>query len=165
MENRVNGLLHRLISGLLNMNPAKTLQQLYDDILKLKENLQDYRPDVIVPCMLGGLLPGMVLAKLLDIKDVRPIDIEREGEERRLAYDVQGSLKGKKVLIVEDDLPTGKGPVAIKKQFEQRGAEVKIAAVYVNPLSQKLTDFYAAVLEELPDYPWKKQHAGDRLRK
>ena len=146
------------------MNPGKTLQELYNDILKLEESLQDYRPDVIVPCMLGGLLPGMVLAKLLGIKDVRPIDIEREGEERRLAYDVQGSLKGKKVLIVEDDLPTGKGPVEIKKQFEQRGAEVKIAAVYVNALSQKVTDFYAAVLEELPDYPWKKQHAGDRLR-
>ncbi len=146
------------------MRPTKTWEVFHADTLKLVEKLGDYRPDVIAPCMLGGLIPGTIVAKALGIKDVRPIDIEREGNERRLAYDVQGSIEGKKVLILEDDLPTGKGPVVIKKQFEERGAEVKIAAVYVTPLSEKVTDFYAGIMEELPHYPWKKQHAGDRLR-
>ena len=49
--------------------------------------------------------------------------------------------------------------------FEQRGANVKIAVVYVNEKSVKIVDFYAEELDELPDYPWKKQHSGDRLRK
>lgn len=147
------------------MRSTKTWEQFHADTLKLVETLGDYRPDVIVPCMLGGLIPGTIVAKALDIKEVRPIDIEREGNERRLAYDLQGSIEGEKVLILEDDLPTGKGPVAIKKQFEERGAEVKIAAVYVTPLSEKVTDFYAEVIEELPNWPWKKQHSGDRLRK
>ena len=129
------------------------------------ENFGDYRPDVIAPCMLGGLIPAAIMAKRLGIVDVRPIDIEREGNERRLAYDVQGSIEGKKVLILEDDLPTGKGPAVVKKQFEQRGAEVRIAAVYVNGKSRQLTDFYAEVVEEMPDYPWKRFHKGDRLRK
>ncbi len=143
----------------------KTWQQFHADVKKLVAGFGSYKPDVIVPCMLGGLIPGAIIAKALGINDVRPIDIERKGMERRLAYDVQGSIAGKKVLIVEDDLPTGIGPALIKKQFEQRGAAVKIAAVYVNSESKHLADFYAAELQQLPDYPWKKQHAGDRLRK
>jgi len=143
----------------------KTWEQLHLDILKLAEKVKVFDPDIIAPCMLGGLVPGMIIAKKLGLKDVRPIDIERQGEERRITYDVQGSIDGKKVLLLEDDLPTGKGPVIVKKIFEERGAVVKIAAVYVNGKSRQVTDFYAAVLDELPDYPWKRHHSGDRLRK
>ena len=114
--------------------------------------------------MLGGLIPGAIMAKSLGIRDVRPIDIEREGDERRLAYDMQGSVNAKKVLILEDDLPTGKEPVIVKRLFEGRGADVKIAALYVTPSSQQVADFYADVCEEVPDYPWKGFHARDRLR-
>ena len=142
----------------------KSWDEFYSDILKLVKNFGDYRPDIICPCMTGGLVVGGVVARLLEIKDVRPIDIERKGDERILAYDIQGGIEGKKVLLLEDDLPTGKGPAVVKKIFEQRGAEVKIAAVYVSPVGEKVSDFYVEVMEHLPDYPWKKQHSGDRLR-
>ena len=145
--------------------PKKTWAQFHADVKSLAAKFGPYRPDIIAPVMLGGLAPGAIIAKELGIKDVRPIDIEREGEQRRLAYDVQGSIAGKKVLIVEDDLPTGKGPALVKKIFEQRGAEVKIATVYATPESEPIADFFAEVLKELPDYPWKKFHRGDRLRK
>ncbi len=145
--------------------PEKSWQQVHLDSLTLAKKVSSFKPDIIVPCMLGGLVPGMIVAKALGIKDVRPIDIEKEGAERRIAYDIQGDIKGKKVLLLEDDLPTGKGPVVAKKIFEERGAEVKIAAVYVNARSVKIADFYAEELDELPDWPWKKQHSGDRLRK
>ena len=145
--------------------PKKTWMQFHSDVRKLIASFGSYMPDVIAPCMLGGLIPGTIIAKALGINDVRPIDIERKGMQRRLAYDVQGSIAGKKVLMVEDDLPTGIGPALIKKQFEQRGASVKIAAVYVNSKSKEIADFYTEELEQLPDYPWKKQHSGDRLRK
>ena len=35
-----------------------TWEQYYTDILQLAENLGDYRPDIIAPCMLGGLIPS-----------------------------------------------------------------------------------------------------------
>ncbi len=145
--------------------PAKSWEQFQEDTMKLIENMGGYKPDVIAPCMLGGLIPGAIIAKQLGVEDVRPIDIEREGKERRLAYDVQGSIAGKKVLILEDDLPTGIGPALVKKIFEKRGAAVKIAAVYVTPESKAIADFFAAVYEKPFDYPWKRFHAGDRLRK
>ncbi len=143
----------------------RTWEQYYSDITKLTERLGVYRPDIIVPSMLGGLIPGAIMAKQLGIKDIRPIDIEREGNVRRLVYDVHGSIAGKKVLLVEDDLPTGKGPAVVKKIFEERGAEVKIASVYVCSVSKPIVDFYSSVCKNLPDYPWKKFHAGNRLRK
>jgi len=146
------------------MKKTISWNQFHADILKLAVNFGEYRPDLIVPCMLGGLIPAAIIAKKLGISDVRPIDIERIGEQRRLAYDVQGSIAGKKVLILEDDLPTGKGPALIKEQFEQRGAVVKIAAVYVTKESKAVVDFFVEVRDEFPNYPWKKFHAGDRLR-
>ena len=105
--------------------PKKSWQQLHSDVLKLAEKVKAFEPDIIVPCMLGGFVPGMIMAKALGIKDVRPIDIEREGEERRLAYDIQGSIAGKRVLLLEDDLPTGRGPAVIKKVFEKGGGRSK----------------------------------------
>jgi len=142
----------------------KSWEQLHSDCLKLIDEFGSYRPDVVCPCMLGGLISAAIIAKTLGISDVRPIDIERKGDERRLAYDVHGSLKGKKVLILEDDLPTGKGPAVIKRLFEQRGSEVKIGALYVTPEGAKVADFFVEEMPQLPDYPWKKHHAGDRLR-
>ena len=145
--------------------PKKSWAQFHADVNTLIASFGSYRPDVIDPCMLGGLIPGAIIAKALGINDVRPIDIERKGMERRLAYDVQGSIAGKKLLIVEDDLPTGIGPAMVKEIFEKRGANVKIASVYVSPAAKTVADFFTAVYEKPFDYPWKKFHAGDRMRK
>ena len=148
----------------------KTWEQYHADVLKLLSTINEagYRPDIICPCALGGVFPGMILAKHLGIKpgDYRVIDIEREGDERRLVYDVHGDIHGNRVLLVEDDLPTGKGPLYVKQLFEQRGAKVKIAAVYVNSTTQRITDFFAEIYNEDDpiEYPWKPFHAGDRTR-
>lgn len=145
--------------------PSKSWEEFHRDIQKLAEKVSAWKPDIIAPCMIGGLVPAAIMAKQLGLNDVRPIDIERIGEERRLVYDVQGSIAGKKVLILEDDLPTGKGPALIKKQFEERGAIIKIAAVYAMPTSKNIADYYTEIVDAPPDYPYKKAHVGDRIRK
>ena len=145
---------------------AKTWDQYHADILILAEKSANYKPDIICPVMLGGLIPGAIIAKYFELNDVRPIDIERNGDHRRLAYDVQGNISGKRILIVEDDLPTGIGPARIAQEFRQRGSDVKIGALYVTPQSQKLTDFWVELYEsadEFPGYPWKRPHIGDRV--
>jgi len=133
-----------------------------DNLIKM---MKDYRPDVIVPSMVGGLIPAGILAEKLNIKDVRPISIERVGEERRIVYDVQGNIKGKNILLLEDDLPTGKGFVYVKKVLEDRGAKVKIAAVHVNNISREIADFYGKYIDPLPNLPWKPSRFGDRIVK
>ena len=145
---------------------VKTWDQYHADIMALAEKSTKYRPDVICPVMIGGLIPGAIIAKYFEINDVRPIDIERVGERRRLAYDIHGEISGKRILIVEDDLPTGIGPAQIAQEFRQRGSEVKIGALYVTPQSQSLTDFWVDLYEsadKFPRYPWKNPHIGDKV--
>lgn len=143
----------------------KNWEEFVKDIDRLIEMMGDYRPDVIVPSMIGGLVPAGILAEKLGIKDVRPISIERRGSDRSIAYDVHGDLKGLKVLLLEDDLPTGLGFIAAKKLYEERGAEVKIAAVYVNSQSENIADFFGEKRDPLPNLPWKPARAGDRIVK
>ncbi len=143
---------------------TKSWEQFHTDVLALADSFAEYKPDIICPVMLGGLIPGTIIAKKLEINDVRPIDIEREGLERRLAYDVQGNIAGKQVLIVEDDLIYGLGPATIKKIFEERGAIVKIAALYIQPQAVQIADFYVEVCDVNPNYPWKNFNDGDKIR-
>ena len=146
------------------MNKINTWEEFHQDILELKNKFGEYRPDIIVPCMLGGLIPGAIIAKQMKINDVRPIDIERIGDQRRISYDIIGDIKGKKVLIIEDDITTGKGPFMVRKVFQEREAEVKLASVYVIPETKDGLDYYSKVYEKIPNYPWKDFHSGDKLR-
>ena len=117
------------------MEPAietSTWEQYHANILHLVNNLGGYRPDVIAPCMLGGLVPGAIIAKRLGINDVRPIDIERIGEKRRLAYDVQGDVKGKKILIVEDVTTSGGSVVKTIQILRENNAVVEKVLVVVD---------------------------------
>ncbi len=141
----------------------KTWEEFVKDINHLIEMMKGWRPDIIAPSMVGGLIPAGIVSEKLKVKDVRPISIERIGDERRLGYDIQGEISGKSVLLLEDDLPTGKGFIFAKKVLEKRGAKVKIAAVYVNSVSKSLADFYGDFLDPLPNLPWKPARSGDRV--
>jgi hypoxanthine phosphoribosyltransferase len=151
------------------MQITKSWQEFEVAIDKLVEMMGDYKPDVIIPSMNGGLVPAGILAEKLSQKDslpfrdVRPISIERIGDKRIIRYDVQGDISGLNVLLLDDDLPTGKGFQHAKQEFQRRGAKVKIAAVYVNSISEKLADFYGEKLDPLPNLPWKPTRSGDRI--
>ncbi len=54
------------------------------------EAMGEYRPNVLVPYMVGGLVPGALLAKHLDITDVRPAGIDRNCDARVISYDIAG---------------------------------------------------------------------------
>lgn len=151
------------------MQLNKTWQDFESDIEKLVDMMGDYQPDAIIPSMCGGLVPAGILVEKLGkrygspFRDVRPISILRRGDERLIAYDVQGDLSGLHVLLLEDDLPSGKGFEFVRGVYQSRGALVKIAAVYVNSVSVSLADFYGQKLDPLPNLPWKPARAGDRL--
>lgn len=101
------------------------------------------------------------------IRDVRPISIGRKGKERYFLYPVEGDIgdiQGKKVLIVEDDVPTGKSVKMTQKHLlVQAAKEVKIACVFKNK-EVKGIDFFAQEMKpkSFPTYPWKTTNLGDR---
>jgi hypoxanthine phosphoribosyltransferase len=143
----------------------KEWEKFINNIDLMIKQMGDYKPDVIVPSMCGGLVPAGIVAEKLNIKDIRPISIERIGEERSIAYDVLGDLNGLNVLLLEDDMPTGKGFIFVKKEYEKRGAKVKIAAININSISEKVADFFGEKYDVLPNLPWKVARSVDRIVK
>lgn len=124
-----------------------------------------FQPDMLVIAMNGGLVPGGIIASRLQIKDVRPVSIGRKGDERYFLYPLTGNIgdvRGVKILIIEDDVPTGKSVQLAKEYFLKQGArEVKIACVFKFKGIPDI-DFFAQEVDTFPRYPWKETNLGNR---
>ncbi len=141
----------------------KTWDEFEKDVYRMIEDIKNFRPEIIVPSMNGALVPAAMISEKINVKDLRPIGIERRGGERTLHYDIHGDVSGKRVLIVEDSMASGNGMIMAKDDFIKRGAIVKTASVYVNNHSKDLSDFYGDVVDPLPNFPWKPNREGDRI--
>ncbi len=136
------------------------------DIQFLISMISNYRPDIIVPLLRGGQAPCVYVAEEFQIMDVRPISVERRGEGRVIVYPNKGDIgdvKACNILLLEDDIVTGKSLLHAKEFYENKGASVKIAAVYVNTNTKSMADFYGRVSNPLPNLYFKPSRSGDRI--
>jgi len=67
----------------------------------------DYAPDIVVGIARGGVIPAALLSKALGVKDMFTLKLEREND-RRISADALPDISGKKILLVEDMLETGR---------------------------------------------------------
>lgn len=111
-------------------------------------------PDLVVAVARGGLIPATLLAKLLKVHDVYAVQLHREGEKRRIAADIFGDVAGKKVLLVEDMIETGRGLIIAKAFLEEHGAQVKTACLYTMPISEIRPDYSLREVREVVAFPW-----------
>lgn len=114
----------------------------------------DFKPDYIVGIVRGGLIPSRMLSKLMKIKAMFCINIEKRDNERIVSSNVEFSLKDKKILLIEDMLETGKSLLVAKKWLEEKGAEVKTACLYTMPISECEPNFYLREINEVIQFPW-----------
>jgi len=113
----------------------------------------DYAPDMVVGIARGGVIPAALLSKSLGVKDMFTLKLEREND-RRISADALPDISGKKILLVEDMLETGRGLMNGKKFLEDRGAVVKTACLYTMPISETTPDFFLRQVGEVVDFPW-----------
>ena len=114
----------------------------------------DYIPDIIVGIVRGGLVPARLLSSELRVKDMYALTVKRVGEERNVTSDILEDISGKKVLLVEDMLETGKSLIVAKEYLEKKGAEVKTACLYTMPMSEIKPDFSLKEITEVVPFPW-----------
>ncbi|MFH1849890.1 MAG: hypothetical protein ABH879_06955 [archaeon] len=138
-------------------------EEFYKATLELAEKVKEFRPEILVPVMNGGMVPAAILGEVLKIKDVRPISIFRKGDERELVYDLHGDISGKRVLVVEDAIPSdrGAGFRLAKKIFAERGAIVKTASSFSG--TNNSVDYYGARIEHGVHLFWKPSDRLDRF--
>lgn len=146
----------------------KSWDEFHKDVMTLVPGVMEFAPDMIVPCLRGAMVPATIIAEELNTLEIYPMDVERLGLQRELAflYMPKLSFLGKKILVLEDDMYTAQGVLKAKEFLESQGAIIKIAAIYVTKETVKYADFYfkSFELEDMPDYPWKPTRNNDRIR-
>lgn len=121
-----------------------------DDLTKLITN----KPDIIVAIVRGGLVTARLLVTSLGVKEVYCLTVQKTDKSRNLTTQITVDIRGKKVLIVEDALETGKSLEVVKKYVESLGAEVQTLAMYVWPKSVIVPDYYLKITDNIPTFPW-----------
>ena len=114
----------------------------------------DFAADIIVGIVRGGLVPARLLSTELGVKDMYALTVKKVGEERKVMSEILEDLHGKKILLVEDMLETGKSLIVAKEYLESKGAEVKTACLYTMPQSEIVPDFSIRQIGEVVHFPW-----------
>lgn len=114
----------------------------------------DYAPDCIVGIVRGGLIPARLLSSYLGVKDMFCLTVKKTEDGRTVTTDISADLQGKKLLLVEDMLETGKSLLVAKEYLENMGAEVKTVCLYTMPISEVTPDYSLRQVEEVVRFPW-----------
>jgi hypothetical protein len=127
-------------------------EELQEHIKKLCGKI-DFSPDIISAVARGGIIPAVLIAERLGIKDMYALTVKKQEGKRRVITKIAEELTGKKILLVEDALESGKSMRAVKKYLEGKGAIVKTAALCIKGNSVIRPDY---VLEPIQDirFPW-----------
>ena len=115
----------------------------------------DFTPDIIVGIARGGVIPATLLAKILKVKDMFVLKLQRVNERRISAF-MLDDISGKRILLVEDMIETGRGLKTGKEFLEEKGAAVKTACLYTMPISEITPDYFLKQIDQVADFPWNR---------
>lgn len=130
-----------------------TWEELEKEIQVLASKI-DIHPDIIIGVVRGGLIPARLLSNKLRVNDMYSLTVKKLGEERKVTSEVLEDLTGKKILLIEDVLETGKSLIAAKRYLETKGAIIQTACLYTMPVSELKPDYYLKEVIEAVKFPW-----------
>jgi len=121
----------------------------------------NYVPDIIVGILKGGIIPARILSDLLSVDVIGFIGVRfyrRVGvrESRpELTLPPMPSVRGKKVLVADDVIETGRTLQLVLDELSRYGAsEIRSATVYVKKRSPVFPDYYYKVTDKWVVFPW-----------
>jgi hypoxanthine phosphoribosyltransferase len=119
----------------------------------------EYRPDVVLGIVNGGVFLGGALAAPLGA-EFHPLRVGRIGK-RVVVIDRLGDLRGKAVLIADDVTASGKTLASVAQAARRAGArETRTATLVVRPTANR-SDFHALDTTDVIVFGWDYQlHGG-----
>jgi len=148
----------------------------WDQIYKLLLNLAStvrktgFEPDIIVGVSRGGWPPARVMSDLLENPKVANvaaefyIDVAETKGKPVITQPVSVSVKGKKVLVVDDVADTGESLKLVQSHLEEQGAtEVKTATIYYKPWSVIIPDYYEKETSSWIIFPWERKETVRKI--
>ncbi|GAA3943608.1 phosphoribosyltransferase [Pseudoclavibacter caeni] len=121
--------------------------------------------DVIVAIARGGLLPAGAISYALDTKKCASLNVEfysgiGETLDEPMVLppflDVD-SLRGRRVLLVDDVVDSGRTLQMVVRMLEEQGADVKSATLYEKPTTVIRPDFVWRRTARWIMFPWSAQ--------
>ncbi|MCD6464547.1 phosphoribosyltransferase [Candidatus Woesearchaeota archaeon] len=120
-----------------------------------------YKPDLIIGLSRGGWVPARFIADELQLTTLASIGVKsyeavNKKTSVKLTERLGLSVKGKKVLVVDDIADTGDTLKFIEKYLKAKGAlTVKTATLHVKPkICKHKPDYYAKPTNAWIVYPW-----------
>jgi len=151
-----------------------TWDEIYEMLLSLAEKIRKdkFRPDVIIGICRGGWPPARVMSdllgnpKLANVSVEFYVDVAETKSKPVLTQPISTSVKGKKVLILDDVADTGRTLKIVREHLFSKGAEqVKIATIYYKPWSIVVPDYYEKETRRWIVFPWERKETIRNLMK
>lgn len=148
--------------------------EIYEMLQALSREISEkgVNPDIIVGIAMGGLIPAVVLADLLELEvDAVGAKLYRGVGERsdrpHITQDISVDLKGKTVLLVDDVADSGRTLEAVRDYVLARGAGgLVICTLHYKPWSIIRPDIHVEETEAWIIYPWERNEAiNDIIKK
>jgi hypoxanthine phosphoribosyltransferase len=134
--------------------------------------------DAMVIITRGGVIPGGMLAEMLDIQDVltASVDFPIEIEQKRakllawpefIQFPDDAQLSGRRILVVDDVWGSGRTITAVKNRVAAAGGIPYTCVLHYNPyrslFSNAKPDYYAAITDAYIIYPWEAHRGTDQV--
>jgi hypoxanthine phosphoribosyltransferase len=137
--------------------------QIYELLLNLASTVRKsgFEPEIIVGVSRGGWPPARVMSDLLENPNVASVAAEfyvgvaETKGKPVITQPVSVSVKGKRVLVMDDVADTGESLRLVRSYLEEQGAtEVKTATIYYKPWSVMIPDYYEKETRSWIIFPW-----------
>jgi hypoxanthine phosphoribosyltransferase len=117
-----------------------------------------YEVTTIVGLARGGWIPARLMCDFLGITDLVSLKVEhwletgKTKDEATIKYPMRSSMRGKKLLVVDDITDTGKSLITAKAHLEKLDPEeIRIGVMQYITSSECKPEYYA---EEVTDWYW-----------
>lgn len=146
---------------IFSLSWGEAVRLCYDLAMRVHES--GYMPDAIVAVLRGGVLPALIISDVLGVDEFYAVRARhwRIGEELYpepiIEQLPQGKVEGRRLLVVDEVVDTGKTLAAVVKELRRAGAEVvRSAVLHVKPAAAYEPNYYAVRLREWVwiFYPW-----------
>ena len=142
---------------------AVSWNEIYEMLLSLADKIKHdkFEPDILVGVCRGGWIPACILSDMLQKTQLASVKVEfytgiaKTKCEPIITQPVSAPVDGKKVLVIDDIIDTGKSIDMVKRHIrELKAKEVKIATLYRKPWSKTAPDYYEKETDKWVIFPW-----------
>jgi len=137
--------------------------QIYNSLLDLSNLIQNsgFVPDLIVGISRGGWIPARIFSDLLGNSNLDTVTtkfyvgISETKLEPKITQEMYSSVEGKKILLVDDLVDSGKSLSLVISYLKNKGAsEVKTVTLYHKPGSIIVPNYFIKKTMAWIVFPW-----------